>query len=119
MTRDSESCPCGGHELRAVAEVGDWIHGIPGSPSVREWAARSATWTEGRCEVPREELRSRIKAAGGIACEYALEACASASGMPYLVNGVHRWAIANELKIMKVPVRMIYDTQDAASAWAL
>jgi hypothetical protein len=119
MTADPPSCPCGGHELRTVAEIGDWIHGIPESPTVRDWAARSIIWTEGRCELPHDDLRSRIEIAGGITCEHALEAHAPADGVPHLINGIHRWAVAHELEITTIPVQVVYDRQESESAWAL
>ena len=65
----------------------------------------------GHCELAYEELADRIRAAGGIACGYALEAMTLLSGEIELANGLHRWAVAGELGIDVVPVGMRTETE--------
>lgn len=109
---------CGCHEWRSVAKIGDWIHSLPGSRTVREASAAPDLWDEGRCELGHEELRARITLAGGIDCAHALNAYTLRTGAVHLGNGVHRWTVAVELGIPAVPVRMGYEPEVTPWAWA-
>jgi hypothetical protein len=44
------------------------------------------------------------------------EATTLLDGRIDLTNGVHRWAVATELEVMRVPVRMTYES--AENAWS-
>jgi hypothetical protein len=95
---------CGCHEWVSLAQIGSWPHNVV---LVRERASQPGIWEPGYCELSREELRNRVIAAGRIIrCEYALEARRELDGHIELVNGVHRWAIAAELGIDMLPVRL-------------
>jgi ParB-like chromosome segregation protein Spo0J len=68
--------------------------------------------------LPREELTARIIAARHrIDHAYALSAMMFADGRISLDNGLHRWAVAVELGIKRVPVEMIYESPEPAWAW--
>lgn len=109
--------PCDCHESVSVEVIADWMCGntVASRWRVRERAAMSEIWDQGRCELSRAELTARIQVAGGIGCEHALEAMTRLSGDVDLVNGLHRWAVAMDLGISEVPVMMIYE---AEPAWA-
>lgn len=96
-----DRCTC--HGWLPLAEIGGWPHNVF---LVRERAVQPGIWEPGYCELSREELRDRVIAAGGIRCEYALEAREELDGHIELVNGVHRWAVAAELGIGMLPVRI-------------
>jgi ParB-like chromosome segregation protein Spo0J len=103
----ADRCTC--HHWLPLAEIGDWPQKeVP----VRKRAAQPQIWEPSYRELSREELRDRVRTAGGIRCEYALEARKELDGHIELVNGVHRWAIATELGIDLLPVRII-DASDS------
>jgi hypothetical protein len=106
---------CGCHDWYEIPEIGEWLVDRAGFKRVREWVSEAGIWRLGNCELSQEELTIRIRAAGGIRCEYALNAMTRLSGGIELKNGVHRWAVAAELEIRAVPVHMVYETE---SVWA-
>ena len=67
-----------------------------------------------------DDLRSaRIIAAGHrIGHAYALSAMTFTDGQISLDNGVHRWAVATELGIKRVPVEMNYQSPKPAWEWS-
>ena len=72
-----------------------------------------------KSELPREELTARMIAAGNrIDHAYALSAMTFSDGRISLDNGVHRWAVAVELGIRRVPVVMIYQLRELGWEWA-
>jgi hypothetical protein len=89
----------------------------PASPkSVRDIVATEPIWD--RSELPREELTARIIAAGRrIDHAYALSAMTFADGQISLDNGVHRWAVAVDLGIKRVPVEMIFQPPEPTWGW--
>src|SRR5258706_8162720 len=62
-------------------------------------------------ELAHEELTRRIRCAGGVTPEHALEALQLISGEILLVHGCHRWAVAAELCRPSVPVKMDFEVQ--------
>jgi hypothetical protein len=112
---------CGCHEWHDVDEVGRWPHSLAGGrasqpKSVRDIVATEPIWD--RSELPREELTARIIAAGTwIDHAYALSAMTFSAGRVSLDNGVHRWAVAVELGITRVPVEMVYQPPEPEWAW--
>lgn len=84
-----------------VAEVGTWLH----AASTVEETSRLAEFWE-FAEIPHADLIARIRAAGGIAHEHALEAAILPNGETLMVDGCHRWAVTRELGIQVVPVDM-------------
>lgn len=86
--------------------------------TVREPASwpRADFW-EG-AELSREELTRRIRSAGHIDRAYALVARTYRSGKILLVKGCHRWAVASELGISSVPVRMEFEGEPEHEQWA-
>lgn len=52
-----------------------------------------------------------MQAAEGVTCAYALEATTLLSGKLELVNRLHRWAVALELGIGFVPVKMVIEAE--------
>jgi hypothetical protein len=58
-------------------------------------------------------MTGRIRAAGGITCDYALDARTLLSGGVELADSRHRWAVADELGIGVVPVEMRTETEPA------
>ena len=115
----SRECDC--HEWRDVDEIGEWPHSLAGGrasqpKSVRDIVATEPIWDRG--ELPREELTARIIAAGRrIDHAYALSAMTFADGRISLDNGVHRWAVAVELGIKRVPVEMIFQPPEPGWEW--
>ena len=84
------------------------------SPSGTSWPPSDLE----RSELPREELTARIIAAGRrIDHAYGLSAMTFADGRISLDNGVHRWAVAVELGIKRVPVETIYEPPEPAWGW--
>jgi hypothetical protein len=112
-------CHC--HAWYDVDEIGHWPHSLAGGrasqpKSVRDIVATEPIWD--RSELPREELTARIKAAGHrIGHAYALSAMTFADGRISLDNGVHRWAVAVELGIKRVPVEMIHQSLEPTWQW--
>ena len=79
--------------------------------------AAEPTWD--RSELPREELTTRIIAAGHlIGHHYALSAMTFTDGRISLDNGVHRRAVAAELGIKRVPVEMTCQSPEPAWQWS-
>jgi hypothetical protein len=115
----SGECDC--HEWHDVDEIGLWPHSLAGGrasqpKSVRDIVATESIWD--RSELSREELTATIIAAGRcIGHAYALSAMTFADGRISLDNGVHRWAVAVELGIKRVPVEMIYQSQEPTWEW--
>jgi hypothetical protein len=62
-------------------------------------------------------MTSRIRAAGGITCGYALAGRNLLAGGVELVDGLHRWTVADELGIGLVPVKMSAEEADSPFAW--
>jgi hypothetical protein len=117
---EPQPCGCGTHELRDIAEIGEWTHGILGARRSQPKTVRAITETEPiweRSELPRDELTARIAAAGGVSCEHALQATTLTDDSVDLANGVHRWAVCLELGITRVPVRMAYVPAEPAWGW--
>ena len=114
--RSAALCDC--HEWHSVAAIGDWLHrtGPQVLVLVRGWA-RSGIWQEGRCQLSHAEMTSRIRAAGGITCGYALGGRNLLAGGVELVDGLHRWTVAGELGIGLVPVKMSAEEADSPFAW--
>ncbi len=114
---------CGCHEWYDVAEIGDWLIGLGGNLAepvpVRQWATSARIWEPGRYETfTHDELADLIIAAGHqILCAHALSATTYADGRIGLSNGVHRWAIADELGIARVPVDMVRETIEPVWAY--
>ena len=115
----SRECDC--HEWHDVEEIGRWPHSLAGGRASRPKSVRDIVATEpiwDRSELPREELAARIIAAGHrIDHAYALSAMTFADGRISLDNGVHRWAVAVELWIKRVPVEMLYESPEPTWAW--
>jgi hypothetical protein len=115
----SRECDC--HQWRDVDEIGEWPHSLAGGrasqpKSVRDIVATEPIWDNS--ELTREELTARIITAGRrIDHAYALSAMTFADGRISLDNGVHRWAVAVELGIKRVPVDMIYESPEPAWGW--
>jgi hypothetical protein len=115
----SRECDC--HEWRDADEISEWPHSLAGGrasqpKSVRDIVATEPIWD--RSELPREELIARIIAAGRrIDHAYALNAMTFADGRISLDNGMHRWAVAVELGIKRVPVEMIYEPPEPTWGW--
>lgn len=106
---------CGCHDWYESRRLVNGLVDRAGFRPVREWVSEAGIWRLGNCELSQEELTIRIRAAGGIGCEYALNAMTRLSGEIELSNGVHRWAVAAELGIRAAPVHMVYETE---SVWA-
>jgi hypothetical protein len=110
---------CGCHGWYEVARIGDWTQGSGGgrlyARPVREIVATEDIWE--RSETDHDSLLTAIRAAGGIVCQHALEATTYLDGEIGLNNGVHRWAIADELDIYRVPVEMQYEREPAEPSW--
>lgn len=106
-------CECGRHELHSVAAIASWKVRRGGSDlvPVPEWAETGGIWQPDHCEFSHEDLTARVRAAGEIACGYALEATTLLSGEIELTNGLHRWVVATELGIDVMPVRMRHETE--------
>jgi hypothetical protein len=65
-----------------------------------------------------DELTALIMTGGrAIGCPSALSAITLADQRVGLTNGVHRWAVASELGIERVPVNMRYETPEPAWAY--
>jgi hypothetical protein len=117
---DPEECDC--HEWFDLDEIGRWPHSLAGGrasqpKSVRDIVATEAIWD--RSELPREELTARIIAAGHrIGYTHALSAMTFTDGRISLDNGVHRWSVAAELEISRLPVKMTYQSPEPAWAWS-
>lgn len=103
MTERAAPSRCACHEWHPLSEIGGWHQKCI---LVRDLAADPAIWDRGRCELSREDLRERIAACGGVRCEHALSARKNTGGDIELVKGVHRWAIAVELCLDTLPVRV-------------
>jgi hypothetical protein len=99
-----------------VSEVGGWRHAARDSPTAREVAERPDFWPG---ELSHDELVGRIRLAGGISTEHALEARRLASGEVLLVHGCHRLATAAELGMSSVPVQMDFEVEPEDEAWPI
>jgi len=110
-------CDC--HEWHDVAKIGDWTQGSGGGPlharPAREIVGTDDIWSHSATD--HETLLTGVRAAGGITCEHALEATIYLDGHIGLNNGIHRWAIADELGIARVPVEMRYEQEESAWPW--
>lgn len=108
-------CDC--HGWHPVANLASWFHrtGPQHVALVRDWA-QSGIWEVGRCRLSHAEMTGLIRAAGGITCDHALDARRLLSGEIELVNGLHRWAVADELGVDVVPVKMSVETE-SPFAW--
>jgi len=108
-------CAC--HTYFPVAEVGGWLHGNTADTlaPVTEWATRADLWE--RAELGYSGLDALVVAAGGITCEYALEATTLSDGRVRLHDSVHRWVITSERGLIAVPVAMRTDVVESAFAW--
>jgi hypothetical protein len=118
------ACDC--HEWHEVSKIGDWTQGSGGGPlyarPAREIVATDDIWK--RSQTDHDSLVAGIRSAGGIKCEHALQATTYQDGHIGLNNGIHRWAVANELGIEWVPVEMYYEPPEAMlyeveSQWTL
>jgi hypothetical protein len=112
----------GCHEWRDVAEIGEWFHNLLGGrasepKSVRAIVETELIWERHEDGFTHEVLTALIVAAGRrIDRVYALSATTLEDGRISLDNGIHRWSVAVELGIERVPVKMHYLSSD--SAWA-
>jgi hypothetical protein len=112
---------CGCHEWHDVDEIGRWPHSLAGArasqpKSVRDIVATESIWD--RSELSRDELTACIIAVGyRIDHAYALSAMTFADGRISLDNGVHRWAVAVELGIKRVPVEMTRESPEPGWDW--
>ena len=107
LARAGTRCGCGAHELHPVPAIGGWLHSSVVTCdilTVRRVAAEHGFWA--LCDVPRGELTRRIRAAGGIGCDHALEAFADPGGETLMMEGCHRWRVADMLGLREVPVLM-------------
>jgi hypothetical protein len=110
-------CDC--HKWYDTEEIGGWYDNLLGARAsqpklVRDVVATEAIWD--RSEMSRDELTAAILKAGRrISHDYALGAWTLNDGRVSLNNGVHRWAIATELGIVRIPVEM--HTLPSVSAW--
>jgi hypothetical protein len=116
-TAPAGRCDC--HEWRRIADIGSWYHrtGPRHLVLVRDWA-KSGIWEEGRCRIGHAEMTSGIRAAGGITCDHALTGRKLLAGGVELVDGLHRWAVADELGIDLAPVAMSVEPGETESSWA-
>jgi hypothetical protein len=102
-------CDC--HEWHDINVIGDWLENFLGGNAfnpipIRKAATRSI-WD--RSELSHEELTARIIASGDrIDHEHALLATTLEDGTVSLDNGLHRWTVAVERGIKRVPVEMRY-----------
>ena len=113
-------CDC--HEWYEVTKIGEWTQGSAGGPlharPIHEIVATDNIWE--RSETDHETLLAEVRESGGINCEYALLATTYLDGHIGLNNGVHRWAIASELGIERIPVEMQNEQEEAAwPSWDL
>ena len=112
-------CDCPNHKWYGVSEIGEWTQGSGGGQRharpIREIVATDDIWK--RSETDRETLVAGIRTAGGIICEHALQATTYLDGHVGLNNGVHRWAVAFELGIERVPVEMQYQQESVWAEW--
>ena len=99
----------------SVEQVGEWRHAGRDSPPARVVARQPDFWDVS--ELAHAELTKRIRRAGVVAQEYALEARRLLSGEVLLVHGCHRWAVAKELGILSVPVKMDLEAAPGDEAW--
>jgi hypothetical protein len=101
-------CDC--HEWYDVAEIGEWYPSLLGGRASMPKLAREIVATEdiwNRSEMSHDDLMNAILAAGRrIGHGYALNAWTLEDGRVSLNNGLHRWAVATELGITRVPVEM-------------
>jgi hypothetical protein len=104
-------CDC--HEWHPVAAIGDWLVRRGGNDLIpaRTWAETGSIWQPGHCDITHEELAALIRSAQGVTCGHALKARILLDGSTELVNGLHRWAVADELGINVVPVEMRIETE--------
>jgi hypothetical protein len=115
----SPECDC--HEWHDVDEIGEWPHSLAGGrashpKSVRDIVATEPIWN--RSELSHQELTARIIAAGRrIDHAHALSAMTFEDGRISLDNGVHRWAVAVELGIKRVPVEMTWVSPEPTWQW--
>lgn len=102
-------CAC--HQWFDTEVIGDWTQGSGGGPSnarpVRQIVATESIWERSS----HEELTAGIRANGGITCEYALLATTYLDGHIGLNNGLHRWAVAIEEGVRRIPVEMQYEPE--------
>ena len=114
-------CEC--HEWHDVEAIGDWVQGSGGGRAharpVREIVATDPIWEHS--ETTHAALLEGIKAAGGIACDDAPAATAYLDGVIGLNNGIHRWAVCDELGVKRVPVEMRHEREEQPQdpAWSL
>jgi hypothetical protein len=105
-----------GHQLWSVEEIAEWTHDFSRpNLTVRAWAASYDIWAD--AHLSHEELRRRIAGAGGIACEHALKAIIGPGEAGHLSDGVHRWAVADELGLSFVPVEVRRQEFEAPMGW--
>jgi hypothetical protein len=115
-------CAC--HEWHDTEAIGEWLHefGVCSRFPVRRLAA-GGIWDAGHFEPQwgRELLTALIRGTGGVVHTRALMATTLLDGAVSLDNGVHRWSIASELGIKRLPVEMRHESvqEDPAAAWVL
>lgn len=102
-----DECSC--HQWYDTDEIGDWLHelGVCARFPVRRLAT-VGIWDQGHFEPQwgREKLTALIREAGGVVHAHALAATTRLEGTVVLDNGLHRWSIAAELGIRRLPVDM-------------
>jgi hypothetical protein len=110
---------CDRHQWHRAADIGGWLHrtGPQHLVPVRLWAEQGGIWRDRHCEFSREVLTSRIQAAGGITCAYALTGRRLLTESVELVDGLHRWIVATDLGIGLVPVEMSTGEAESPFAW--
>jgi hypothetical protein len=87
-----------------VDVVGGWGHSIW---TVAEMPGFADFW--GYAQLTEEELTARVRAAGRIADEFALQADTALDGFVRLTDGAHRWAVAKTVGLVTVPVQMTWE----------
>jgi hypothetical protein len=115
----SGECDC--HQWYDTEEIGGWYDNLLGARAsqpklVRDVVATEAIWEQSA--KSHDELANAIVAAGRrIGHDYALNAWTLEDGRVSLNNGLHRWAVATELGISRVPVEMHTLRPEPAWAW--
>lgn len=100
-------CSC--HEWCDTEEITAWLHplGVASWRPAGEFTA-DKLWEPGHLNPDwgREKLTALIRQAGGIVHSEAILATIRADGNVHLDDGLHRWSIARDQGIPRIPVEM-------------
>jgi hypothetical protein len=100
-------CSC--HEWYDTEEIAAWLHpvGVASWLPAGEFTA-DKLWEPGHFDPDwgREKLTALIRQAGGIVHTEAILATIRADGGVHLDDGLHRWSIARDQGIPRIPVEM-------------